>query len=419
MTPPQTQDWINTWLTRTDWKEATLSQPTKESAADIEIPTKIRVRPVQLKKGGLHAQFESMVGKQVFHENVVWSDVTGKISDWMKVFRQALITYHGGGSVHVTISPKGKVSLHLKDVTAFSDDGQTEQNAVIIPSHNREKKYLLQEGTPIPFLIELGVMRADGTVTAAMYHKFRQLNRYLEFVQDVLPELTNHLGDQEPIRIVDFGCGKSYLTFALYHYMKIQLGLNIEIIGLDLRKDVIQTATALAEKLGWSALHFQIGDIGKFEFQGNVNMVVSLHACDTATDAAIAKAARWRSNVIFAVPCCQHEVARQLEHLDLQPLLSHGLFRERFASLWTDGLRALALEAIGYNTQMVEFIETEHTPKNILIRAVMPKKAPTNYKERMAIAKSKVHEMLKAYHVKQQLITYFDEMNWMKDVEQR
>jgi hypothetical protein len=213
----------------------------------------------------------------------------------------------------------------------------------------------------VPFLVELGVMTPDGKVRAQRYDKFRQVNRFLELVDDVLP--------RRPLRIVDFGSGKSYLTFALYHLLAVERGADVEVVGLDLKEDVIERCRSLAERLGYDRLRFEVGDIALFEGEP-ADVVVSLHACDTATDAALERAVRWRAEVILAVPCCQHELAGQLEVEELAPLLAHGILRERFAALATDAARAQLLEAVGYDAQVVEFVDLEHTAKNLLIRAV-------------------------------------------------
>ena len=233
-------------------------------------------------------------------------------------------------------------------------------------SHNRQKQRVVQEGELIPFMIELGIMTKDGQVIAKEQDKFSASNRFLEMVTDVLPNLPM---DRE-IKIVDFGCGKSYLTFALYHLLAVKLKRQISVVGLDLKEDVIAFCTDLARKLGYEKLHFQVGDIAKYEDQSAVDMVVTLHACDTATDAALVKAIDWGASVILSVPCCQHELFRQVANEALKPLLSHGLLKERFSALATDAVRAQLLEVLGYKTQLLEFIDPEHTPKNMLIRAV-------------------------------------------------
>jgi SAM-dependent methyltransferase len=229
----------------------------------------------------------------------------------------------------------------------------------------------------VPFLVELGVQTPDGKVVKAKYDKFRQINRYLEFVRDVLPALEsaaysdNTEGNgKRTLNIIDFGCGKSYLTFALYYYLKVMNNYDIRVIGLDLKKDVIENCQALSDRLGYKDLKFLVGDISSYEGTDSADMVVTLHACDTATDYALAKAVKWNAKVILSVPCCQHEVNKQIACDELKPALKYGLIKERMSALFTDAIRANLLEQQGYDTQLLEFIDIEHTPKNILIRAV-------------------------------------------------
>ena len=232
--------------------------------------------------------------------------------------------------------------------------------------HNRQKQYLIPVGVPCPFLIEIGVMLPNGQVRPAMYHKFRQINRYLEFVEDILPQLPA----SGPIHIVDFGCGKSYLTFALHHLLTTIHEREVSLVGLDVKSDVIEDCSRIAKSLNCAGLEFHIGRIESFTPSQHVHLAVSLHACDTATDDALAAAMRWETDAILAVPCCQHEVCQAIHRQTLPGLTEYGILKERFASLATDALRAQFLELHGYKTQVLEFIETEHTPKNLLIRAV-------------------------------------------------
>lgn len=232
----------------------------------------------------------------------------------------------------------------------------------------------MPENEPIPFLIELGVQAEDGRIRDKKQKKFRQINRFLEFIRDVSDKLPK---DKE-LTIVDFGCGKSYLTFAMYYYLKIMNGYRVRMIGLDLKSDVIQHCNELAKRFGYEELTFLEGDISSFEGVNQVDMVVTLHACDTATDFALDKAIRWGAKVILSVPCCQHEVNAQLKNDRMQPIFKYGIIKERMAALMTDALRANLLEQAGYETQILEFIELEHTPKNLLIRAVKTDKKQGN-----------------------------------------
>lgn len=235
--------------------------------------------------------------------------------------------------------------------------------------HNRQKQYLIPAGIPCPFLIEVGVMLPSGQVRPSMYHKFRQINRYLEFVEDLIPQLPA----DGPLHVIDFGCGKSYLTFALHHLLTAIHGRQVQIVGLDVKSDVIDDCNRIARSLGCEGLQFQIGRIESFTPSSHVHLTVSLHACDTATDDALAAAIRWQCEAILAVPCCQHEICQVLGRQSLPGLTEYGILKERFASLATDALRAQFLELHGYRTQVLEFIETEHTPKNLLLRATRRK----------------------------------------------
>ena len=318
---------------------------------------KIRIRPVLL-KGELFFQTEQCLGPKVFHENWHVRDLTGQILDWMRTSFKQLQLESTTVFATALVSKKGKVTVKKKQQQGCVKQGQLE--------HNRKKRYILEEGKPVAFLVDLGVMTPEGRVVHARYDKFRQINRFLEFIEDILPELPR---DRE-ITILDFGCGKSYLTFAMYEYLRVLHGLDVRIIGLDLKEDVIARCNELSEKYGYEKLHFWLGDVADYEDVSHVDMVVTLHACDTATDYALYKAIRWGAGVILSVPCCQHELNSQIENEILQPVFKYGLLKERMAALITDGLRAEILTQQGYETQILEFIDMEHTPKNILIRAV-------------------------------------------------
>lgn len=319
--------------------------------------TKIKIRPV-LQKGKLTFQSAARKGKQEFHSNRTAHEMTDDILGWMdKEFHQLQIQMTDS-QITVLVSKKGKVTIRKKKLAA--------ELPCAALSHNRCKRYILEEGTAVPFLQDLGVQTAEGKIIQAKYDKFRQINRFLEFVEDVLSQLPE---DRE-LTILDFGCGKSYLTFAIYYYLKVLKGRSIRMIGLDLKEDVICRCNELAKKYGYSKLTFVTGDIADYEGVSSVDMVVTLHACDTATDYALEKAVQWKAQVILSVPCCQHEVNGQMNCERLQPILKYGLIRERIAALVTDAVRAGRLEEAGYQVQILEFIDMEHTPKNILIRAV-------------------------------------------------
>lgn len=332
--------------------ECILSNP-----RDREEITQCRLRPVML-KGKLLYQLEERRGKQIFHKNLDHSEAVACLARALEFqFRQAQITTMAE-DVTILISKKGTVTSKTKK--------RASQAPAISLAHNRAKRYLLEEGRPVPFLVDLGVMTPEGRIIRSRYDKYRQINRFLEFVEDILPQLDK----TRQLTILDFGCGKSYLTFALYYYLKILSGYDLRIIGLDLKDDVIRHCNELAVKYGYNSLQFLQGDIADYTGVDQVDMVVTLHACDTATDYALAKAVKWQAKVILSVPCCQHELNRQLQNPILGPVLKYGILKERMAALFTDGLRAEHLEACGYRTQLLEFIDMEHTPKNLLIRAV-------------------------------------------------
>lgn len=337
-----------------DLYQIIISNPVKDSKI-----SKVKIRPIMLKEI-LVFQVTETRGAQVFHENYEKHNLICKIEEYLKEnFKQMELT---STTIQATVlvSKKGKVTIKKKKL-------QTEKNIDL--SHNKAKKYILQEGTIVPFLVDLGVQTKEGKIVRSNYDKFRQINRYLEFIADVMPILPK----DRCINIIDFGCGKSYLTFALYYYMKILCNRDIQVIGLDLKEKVIEDCNALAVRYGYDKLKFVTGDVSTYTGEGNVDMVVTLHACDTATDYAIEKAINWGAKVIFTVPCCQHEINRQINNDKLQPLLKYGLIKERMSALITDAIRANLLEEQGYQVQVMEFIDMEHTPKNILIRAVKEK----------------------------------------------
>lgn len=334
---------------------AVISNPRKKEGI-----MKVKVRPLE-KRGQLVFQFEAFTEKQAFHSNLDKIEAGEKFMEYAEQFRQIQIDTTGE-EYTVLISKKGKATVKKKQKKV-----RTRQADL---SHNRKKQYILEEGVPVPFLQDLGVMTEDGRIVRTRTDKFRQINRFLEFIEDILPRLDR----ERELTILDFGCGKSYLTFAMYYYLHELKGYDIRIIGLDLKADVIDHCSKLAEKYGYEKLTFLVGNIADYTGAAHVDMVVTLHACDTATDYALAKAVHWQADVILSVPCCQHELNAQLSGSsgggNLTPVLDYGLLRERFAALVTDGLRAKYLESSGYETQVLEFIDMEHTPKNILLRAV-------------------------------------------------
>lgn len=347
---------------------------------------KICARPM-LKNKSLLFQIEEYTKTQVFHKNLTAGDassyLTGKLSSdtssQTASFKNALVETKSF-TANVLVSKKGTITIKKKM------NASPKQTKISL-SHNRKKKYILEEGIPVPFLIDLGVMTQNGNIINAHYDKFRQINRFLEYIEDILPSLPTG----RELRILDFGCGKSYLTFAIYYYLKVLKGYPVRITGLDLKEDVIRHCNELAVKYGYDKLEFLCGDIAYYDGCSQVDMVVTLHACDTATDYALAKAVGWGAKVILSVPCCQHELNKQMKNELLSPVLHYGILKERMAALITDGLRAQILEANGYRTQILEFIDMAHTPKNLLIRAV--------YNGHCADNKAQINELLAAFDI--------------------
>ena len=315
-------------------------------------------------------QAEEFVGRQAFHKNLEKGELIEAIKEYLKEFSQAQFNltdatglvlaskYKEGQEQHYTIKLK-----KAKEVKAMRD-----------LNHNKKKRYILEEGILVPFLVDLGVMTKEGKIVNSRYDKFKQINRFLEFIEDILPSLSK---DREQT-IIDFGCGKSYLTFAMYYYLKVLKGYDIRVIGLDLKEDVINNCNALAKDYGYDKLNFYVGDIASYKDVDAVDMVVTLHACDTATDYALANAVKWGAKVILSVPCCQHEANKTIDNEILKPVMDYGILKERLAAIITDASRAKMLEANGYDTQILEFIDMEHTPKNLLIRGVKNSKKEGN-----------------------------------------
>lgn len=326
-----------------------LSNPTGEGA----------YRKIVLNRQKKGWQAEQYTEKQVFHENLP----EGKVQDYLMenmsgAFRQCG-AWDGTFEHTVRISKKGKVT-GMKKRTAQTEAPKAKTE------NNRKKNYLLEEGTVIPPLVDMGIFTAEGKVVRSMYDKYRQINRFVELIDDEIDALPK----DQTIRIIDFGCGKSYLTFILYYYLVELKKRDVEITGLDLKADVIAHCNKAAEKYGYDKLHFQVGDIGGYETAEQIDMVISLHACDTATDYALYHAIRWKAKLIFSVPCCQHELNKQMKSDNLSILTRYGIVKERTAALMTDAIRGNLLTESGYRTQLLEFVDLSHTPKNLLIRAV-------------------------------------------------
>lgn len=321
-----------------------------------QVSQKLVFRPF-MEKNKLMFQREEYANNQVFHENMDKETAAEQICTFLEKDYKQLDLLCEQSSFSALVSKKGKSTIK---------ENKNQIAKKIDLSHNRKKRYILDTDEVIPFLVDLGVQTKEGKIVDKKYKKYKQINRFLEFVKDVLPELPH----DRPVKIVDFGCGKSYLTFAVYYYLHIMNGMEVEMIGLDLKKDVIEHCNKMAEKYGYESLHFLEGDISTYDGTQKADMVITLHACDVATDFALDKAIHWNAKVILSVPCYQHELNAQIENDMLEPLLKYGILKERFAALLTDALRANLLEQNGYEVQILEFIDMEHTPKNLLIRAV-------------------------------------------------
>ncbi len=293
-------------------------------------------------------QVEKFTQKQAFTENLNRDELLNFLKEIAKDYKQ-FDFWNEDKHFLIKVSKKGKATLLTQKGGA-----KTEEN------HNREKHYILKEA--IPPLVDLGIFTKEGKIVNSMYDKYKQINRFTEIVKDVL-------GDKKKMTILDFGCGKSYLTFILYHFLVNISGIDAEIIGLDLKEDVIKNCNALAEKYGYDKLRFETGDIGTFKFEGKVDMIITLHACDTATDFALYNAIKWDCDTILSVPCCQHELNSQIKPETFEIFSRYGLIKERFSALATDAIRGNLLTAQGYKTELMEFVDMAHSPKNILIRA--------------------------------------------------
>jgi SAM-dependent methyltransferase len=320
---------------------------------------KITARAIVLKEEKV-IQLEKHTETKVYHENLIYENAGAVIAELIKNEYRNINIFTEDSDYQFVVSKKGSVKVIEKEPS----------KKLIVEEHNKKKQYIINEGEPCSFLIELGVMNNEGLVYSKKYDKFKQINKFLEIVDDSLKDNEIH----DDFMIIDFGCGKAYLTFALYHYFYKIRNINVKIIGLDLKEDVIEFCNNTSEKLGYRNLEFQYGDIKDFVYKSKVDMIVTLHACDNATDAALVKAINWNTDIILSVPCCQHEFFNKIESVDLEPMLKHGLIKERMSSLVTDSLRSLFLETKGYKVQLLEFISMDHTPKNILIRAIKTNK---------------------------------------------
>ena len=364
----------------------------------------IEYKKIVIERKKTYFQAAKYTEKQVFHDNVemenleqylleLITDAYLQVNAWSMEMEHILL-----------ISKKGKVTYKAKKLANISNaktnaDGQTIDMAYT--AHNRKKNYILEEGQVIPPLVDMGVFTKEGKVVKSMYDKFRQINRFIEMIDDGVRDYK-----KDEIHIIDFGCGKSYLTFIMYYYFTEVRQMKVQMLGLDLKEDVIKKCNETAEKYGYENLRFEMGDINGFQTPFDVDMVVTLHACDTATDFALYNAVCWNAKMIFSVPCCQHELNKQMQTEDLSLLTRYGIVKERFAALTTDAVRANLLECCGYKTQLLEFVDFAHTPKNILIRAIRKPVVPAAVKKKYL---GEVESIMKEFHLTPTLYTLLKE----------
>lgn len=339
-------------------------------------------RKIVIEKKSDYYQLAKYTEKQVFHENISASALTMRCLELTDGHYAQVNAWSDEWEYYILISKKGNPTLKrtkIKQKQSFSVD-----------THNRRKNYILEEGTPIPPLVDMGVFTKEGKVVRTMYDKFRQINRFIEMIDDTLKDYSF-----TELNVIDFGCGKSYLTFILYYYLTEIKKIKANIIGLDLKEDVIIHCNEVAKKYGYENLRFELGDINGYQTPFDVDMVITLHACDTATDYALYNAICWNARMIFSVPCCQHELNSQIQTEHFSILTDYGIIKERFAALSTDAIRGKLLEYCGYKTQLLEFIDFAHTPKNILIRAV---KRPISPKHARENALDEIEKICREFH---------------------
>ena len=341
----------------------------------------IKYNKIVVENKGKYYQVSKYDDKQVFHENVAPEEIVKRCEELIQGIYRQVNAFTEEAEHILLISKKGEINYKTNKVKTTKLDSTN--------SHNRKKNYIIEEGSDVPALVDMGVFTKEGKVVNSMYDKFKQINRFLEIIDD---EISNYKKDC--LNIIDFGCGKSYLTFVVYYYLTEIKKINVNMIGLDLKADVIDKCNKAAAKYGYDKLHFHVGDVNGFSAPFDVNMVITLHACDTATDYALYNAIQWNSDLIFSVPCCQHELNKQIKPTELNILTRHGIVKERFSALATDSIRANLLEYSGYKTQIMEFVDFENTPKNLLIRAV---KRPITPNSVMKRAMDEVIEIQKTF----------------------
>jgi len=348
----------------------------------ISDPTDSRFQKIVITKQGKGYQAEKLTKTQAFHENMSASQLPLFCFECMDSGFKQLNAWDETTQFSIKISKKGKVFLSKTKSTASVKSKNT---------NDRQKSYFLKEGTVIPPLVDMGIFTKDGKIIKSMYDKYRQINKFLQFIEEAINK-----ANLSKINIVDFGCGKSYLTFVVYYYLTYVKKMDVTMTGLDLKEDVIIKCQETAKRYGYDKLTFKVGDVAVYESDTPVDMVITLHACDTATDFAIYHAIRWNTKIIISVPCCQHELNSQIDSDSFSILTRYGLLKERTAAIMTDAIRANLLEYYGYKTQILEFIDFTHTPKNLLIRAVKSN-IPKEHKEKLL---NEVETLIKEYSLK-------------------
>ena len=347
-----------------------------------------RIQRVQIEKKEKHFQIAQYSDKQVFHKNVDEEELISFCIEELGVNFLQLNAWMLREEVSLKLTKKRKLLFDIKkaDNSALADE---------VRDNNRKKNYILEEGRVIEPLIDMGIFTKEGKIVSSMYDKFKQINRFIEIIDDELKKkIITHLN------IIDFGCGKSYLTFIVYYYLTEIKKIKVNMIGLDLKEDVIRKCNKAAKKYGYENLSFELGDINGYSAPFKVDMVITLHACDMATDFALYNAVNWGAGYIFSVPCCQHELNAQIKSETFSLMTRYGIIKERFSALVTDAIRGNLLEYMGYNVNLLEFVDLSHTPKNILIRAV---KNPNKAESVKLRAMDEVKRMMEEYGLSQAL----------------
>lgn len=349
--------------------------------AVLSNPKETKYKKIVVSKTEQGFQAEKFTETQAFHENLNDDQVSVFVYTCMDSGFKQLNAWDESSEYMVKISKKGKV---------FFNKSKSSGDIKITGSNNRQKSYFLEEGTIIPPLVDMGVFTKEGKVINSMYDKYRQINKFLQFIDEAIDKAS-----LSKLNIVDFGCGKSYLTFVVYYYLTFVKKIDVTMTGLDLKADVIKKCRDTATRYGYDKLSFEVGDVAVYESDKPVDMVITLHACDTATDYALYHAIRWNAKIIISVPCCQHELNAQIESDEFSILTRYGLLKERVAAIMTDAIRGNLLEYCGYKTQILEFIDFTHTPKNLLIRGVKSK-IPDDHKKKLL---NEVENLIKEYNL--------------------